>query len=68
MYETAPDEFLRLIGNQDSTPLHGVNIGVVRMQGLPYRSNEEDIVREIWEEGVWVYGFVGVWRGGSEGG
>ena len=51
MYEAAPDDFLRLTGNQDSTPVHGGNIAVVRMQGLPYRANEEDIVREEWRCG-----------------
>ena len=61
MYETTPDDFLRLTGSQDSTPMHGVNIAVVRMQGLPYRSNEEDIVREMWiGEGVWMWGQGGV--------
>ena len=60
MYETTPDDFLRLTGSQDSTPVHGVNIAVARMQGLPYRSNEEDIVRKMWIGG----GCVGVGMGG----
>ena len=55
MYETTPDDFLRLTGTQDSTPVHGINIAVARMQGLPFRSNEEDIVREMWiGKGAWM--------------
>ena len=58
MYETTPDDFLRLTGSEDSTPVHGVNITVARMQGLPFRANEEDIVRKMWRgEGVWVWGW-----------
>ena len=52
VYETTPDDFLRLVGSKDSTPVHGGDIAVVRMQGLPYRANEEDIVRE----GLWWIG------------
>ena len=57
VYETTPDDFLRLIGSQDSAPMHTLDVAVARMQGLPYRANEEDIVREgRGEEGVWVWG------------
>jgi hypothetical protein len=63
VYETTPDDFLRLVGSKDSTPVHGGDIAVVRMQGLPYRANEEDIVREgLW----WIGEGVPVW--GCEGG
>lgn len=52
MYETTPDDFLRITG-PESTPIQGIDVGVIRMQGLPYRSNEEDIVREVWMWEVW---------------
>ena len=74
--DTTPDDFLRLVGNEDNTPVHGVSIGVVRMQGLPYRANEEDIVRErrwgwvcgdMWELGGGVRS-GGVMSGGGRGG
>ena len=62
VYETTPDDFLRLVGSKDSTPVHGGDIAVVRMQGLPYRANEEDIVREG------LCGLVRVcWRGDVNG-
>ena len=54
MYETTPEDFLRLTGVQDRS-----DIAVVRMQGLLYRANEDDIVRETRKGGS-------VARGGCE--
>lgn len=51
MYETTPDDFPDL----HSTSIQAIDVRVVRMQGLPYRANEEDIVRDVrtrWREGV----------------
>ena len=57
VFESTPNEFLQLIRSESDIPMQIMGISVVRMQGLPYRCNEDDIVRRggRGSEGVKVY-------------
>lgn len=51
MYEATPEDFNRLTGIRDGAGSGSggpSGVFVARLQGLPYRVSQQDIVRRVW--------------------